>query len=103
MKYPPHKEMTDMVDAAEDSAHAAEKKEHDVVVHVNEQPVTLEHRKDTGLAIKTAAIEQGVQIEEDFILVEELKHGRTRVIGDEDLVEVTPHSRFTANSGDDNA
>lgn len=92
-----------MVDAAENSAQVAEKKEHDVVVHVNEQPVTLEHRRETGLEIMTAAIEQGVRIEADFILVEELQHGRTRVIGDEDEVEVSHHSRFTANSGDDNA
>lgn len=92
-----------MVDAAEDSAQAAELKEHDVVVHVNEQPVTLDHQKETGLKIKTAAIQQGVQIELDFILVEELQHGRTRVIGDGDEVEVNRQSRFTANSGDDNA
>jgi hypothetical protein len=74
-----------------------------VTVHVNERPVTLEMRRVTGLAIKQAAIAQGVPIEEDFILVLELANGRTKVIGDSDIVTLTSHSRFLANDGDDDS
>jgi hypothetical protein len=81
---------------------AAEKKLK-VVIHVNEQPVKLAEHRVTGLEIKQAAIDQGVEIELDFILVEELKHGETRVIGDDDPVTVTKRSRFGANADDDNS
>lgn len=88
---------------AEMPTHVAEPRTHRVVVHVNEQPVQLAAREASGLEIKTAAIEQGVRIELDFILVEELAHGRTTIIGDADVVHITKHSRFTANDGDDDA
>lgn len=81
---------------------AAEKKQK-VVVHVNEQPVRLADRRVSGLEIKQAAIDQGVEIELDFILVEELKHAETRVVGDDDVVTVTNRSRFSANADDDNS
>lgn len=74
-----------------------------VTIHVNERPVTLHNRRVTGLAIKQAAIAQGVPIEEDFILVLELENGRTQVIGDSDVVTLTKHSRFLANDGDDDS
>lgn len=74
-----------------------------VTVHVNERPVVIPGHRATGLEIKTAAIAQGVPIEADFILVEELAHGRTKVIGDDDPVHLGHHSRFLANDGDDNA
>jgi Multiubiquitin len=74
-----------------------------VTVHVNERPVHLPKHLVTGLKIKQEAIAQGVPIQLDFILVEELEHGRTRVIGDSDDVQVTHHSRFLANDGDDNS
>jgi Multiubiquitin len=74
-----------------------------VTVQVNERPVMMPRHRATGLEIKTAAIAQGVPIELDFILVEELAHGRTKVIGDDDPVHLDAHSRFLANDGDDNA
>jgi hypothetical protein len=74
-----------------------------VTVRVNERPVVMPRHRATGLEIKTTAIAQDVPIEEDFILVEEFAHGRTKVIGDNDLVHLGPHSRFLANDGDDNA
>jgi multiubiquitin len=76
---------------------------HVVTVHVNERPVQLPTHEVTGLEIKQEAIEQGVPIQPDFILVEELEHGRTRTIGDTDEVHVSDHSRFLANDGDDNS
>ncbi len=76
----------------------------EVTVTVNEQPVTLPKHRETGLEIKQAAIAQGVQIELDFILVEEAHDGQeAKVIGDTDPVEVNKHTKFTANDGDDNS
>lgn len=80
-----------------------EPKTHPVDVHVNERPVELPDRSVTGAQIKQAAIAQGVPIQPDFVLVEELGHGRTKVIGDEDTVRVNKQSRFLANDGDDNS
>lgn len=74
-----------------------------ITVHVNEQPVKLPDDDETGADIKRAAIAQGVPIQADFILVEELGHDRTRVIGDYDCVHVTKKTRFLANDGDDNS
>jgi hypothetical protein len=77
--------------------------EHGVTVHVNERPVHLPKHHLTGLEIKQDAIAQGLPIQPDFILVEELEHGRTKTIGNSDPVHVTEHSRFLANDGDDNS
>jgi uncharacterized Zn-binding protein involved in type VI secretion len=73
-----------------------------VTVEVNGKPVALDDNRVTGLEIKQAAIAQGVEIELEFILVEETKHGG-RVIGDTDTVTVNKKSRFTANADDDNS
>lgn len=74
-----------------------------VTIHVNEHPVHLPRHSVTGLEIKEACIAQGLPIQLDFILVEELGDGRTKVIGDPDRVEVSSESRFLANDGDDNS
>ncbi len=73
-----------------------------VVIHVNEQPVRVPHRV-TGLEVKEAAIAQGVAIQVDFVLSEELPNRRTKIIGDQDVVEVNEHSRFVAVAPDDNS
>jgi hypothetical protein len=78
--------------------------QHLVTVTVNNKPVQLHYHRVTGLEIKEAAIEQGVEIELDFILVEEGHHGEeSHVIGDDDEITVNEHSVFTANDGDDNS
>lgn len=74
-----------------------------VVVTVNEQPVTLHGRTATGLEIKTAAIAQGVNIQPNFVLQEELPNGTSRIVGDGDEVHLRPHLRFTAIQPDDNS
>ena len=90
----------DVTDDDTDSARRA----HPVTIHVNEQPVRMPDNKATGREIKATAIEQGVRIEADFILVEEVGHGgRTKVIGDDDLVHLKANSRFLANDGDDDS
>ncbi len=74
-----------------------------VTVTVNEQPVELEGKTATGTQIKAAAITQGVLIQENFVLQEELPNGTSRVIGDNDEVHLRPHLRFTAIAPDDNS
>lgn len=78
--------------------------DHDhVTVTVNEQPVRLKGHSATGAQIKAAAIAQGVHIQPNFVLQEELPNGTSRVIGDSDHVRLRPHMRFTAIAPDDNS
>ena len=74
-----------------------------ITVLVNEQVVTLPSRTVTGAQIKTAAIAQGVAIQLNFVLQEELPNGTSRIIGDADEVHWRAHLRFTAIAPDDNS
>jgi ribosome-associated protein YbcJ (S4-like RNA binding protein) len=74
-----------------------------VVVTVNEQPVKLHGHSATGAEIKAAAIAQGVHIQQNFVLQEELPNGTSRIIGDGDKVHLREHLRFTAIAPDDNS
>lgn len=74
-----------------------------IVIFVNEKPVTVEKERMTGLAIKQAAIAQGVQIQADFVLSIERGGGRTELIGDTDTVKVKKGDRFLAIPNDDNS
>ena len=75
-----------------------------VTVSVNRKPVTLPSHRVTGLEVKQAAIVQGVQIEEDFLLTLEAFEGQpARTIADDDVITVTRHSEFTANDADDDS
>jgi hypothetical protein len=78
-------------------------KKHTFTLLVNEQPVKLTGRVATGREIKAAAIAQGVHIEPNFVLQEELPNGTSRVIGDNDPVPLREHLRFTAIRPDDNS
>ena len=77
--------------------------EHTVEVTVNEQTVRLNGRTATGAEIKAAAIAQGVAIQQNFVLQEELPNGTSKIIGDNDDVHLRPHLRFTAIAPDDNS
>lgn len=77
--------------------------EHPIEVLVNFKPVRLTERRLTGLAIKQAAIDQGVQIQQDFVLFELLAHDRRELIRDNENVEARPGERFEAVPGDDNS
>jgi hypothetical protein len=57
----------------------------------------------TGLQIKEAAITQGVRIQSDFVLLEELDHNRTRQIADTETITVTEKSQFQAIPNDDHS
>ncbi|WFU42227.1 multiubiquitin domain-containing protein [Bradyrhizobium sp. CB82] len=81
----------------------ARKPEHIVVITVNEQPVSLKGHSATGTEIKAAAIAQGVAIQPNFVLQEELPNGTSRIVGDNDVVHLREHLRFTAIAPDDNS
>lgn len=85
------------------TAQQATEERHPVAVKVNGQPVTVEGPRTDGAAIKAAAIAQGVKIQPDFVLSEELSNRRTRIIGDAEVVTVTPESHFVAVAPDDNS
>jgi hypothetical protein len=76
---------------------------HDVTITVNERPVVVKGPRISGRDIKQAAIAQGVPIQADFVLSEELGQGHTRIIGDGDIIAVHPGSRFLAIAPDDNS
>ena len=74
-----------------------------IEVTLNDKPVVLEGSKQTGESIKKAAINQGVNIKEDFVLSIELGGGKTKLIGDGEFIEVHPNDRFLAIENDDNS
>ena len=72
-------------------------------VMVNDKPVVLEGAKQTGASVKKAAIEQGVNIKEDFVLSIELGGGKTKLVGDNEEIVVHEGERFLAIENDDNS
>ena len=74
-----------------------------ITITVNEQTVALAERTVTGAMIKAAAIAQGVAIQPNFILQEELPNGTSKIIGNGDEVHWRAHLRFTAIAPDDNS
>jgi hypothetical protein len=76
---------------------------HEVVISVNEQHVKMKGHQATGAQIKAAAIQQGVHIQPNFVLQEELPNGTSKMIGDSDHVHLREHMRFTAIAPDDNS
>lgn len=75
----------------------------EIVVLVNERPVTLLGHRHTGLEIKQAAITQRVAIGLDFVL--SIEHGpqQTKIIENNEVVTVTKTTRFVAVADDDNS
>lgn len=76
---------------------------HSVEITVNEQPVTMQQKDATGAEIKAAAIAQGVAIQQNFVLQEELPNGTSKTIGNDDPVHLRTHLSFTAIAPDDNS
>ena len=74
-----------------------------VFVHVNRKEVKIDGPRASGLEIKEAAIEQGVDIELDFQLAMLDPEGKQKIIGDKDFVEVSDKSEFFATASDDNS
>ena len=74
-----------------------------IEVTLNDKPMVLEGSKQTGERIKKAAIEQGVNIKQDFVLSIERGGGKTELVGDDKPIEVHPKDRFLAIENDDNS
>ena len=74
-----------------------------VEIALNDKPVVLDGPKQTGETIKKAAVEQGVSIQQDFVLSIELGGGKTQLVGDDEFIEVKPGDRFLAIENDDNS
>ena len=74
-----------------------------VEIALNDKPVVLDGPKQTGESIKKTAIEQGANIQQDFVLSIELGGGKTRLVGDDEFIEVNPGERFLAIENDDNS
>jgi hypothetical protein len=74
-----------------------------ISIFVNEKPVVLEDKKQTGLSIKQAAIAQKVPIQLDFVLSIERGGGKTELIGDDQKITVHDGDRFLAIPNDDNS
>ena len=72
-------------------------------VTVNDKPVVLEGAKQTGASVKKTAIEQDVNIKEDFVLSIELGGGKTKLVGDKEEIVVHEGERFLAIENDDNS
>ena len=72
-------------------------------VTVNHKPVVLDGAKQTGASVKKVAIEQDVNIKEDFVLSIELGGGKTKLVGDDEEIVVNEGERFLAIENDDNS
>lgn len=75
----------------------------EIEIEVNGNPVIVEERELTGAEIKAAAMAQGVNIQANFVLQQELANGSSKVIGDGDTVRIHPYLSFTAIAADDNS
>ena len=74
-----------------------------VTIEVNDHKVDMPAGPATGLEIKQAAIKQDVHIELNFVLQMQLPNGSSKVIGDDDKVQLTELLTFTAIAPDDNS
>jgi len=74
-----------------------------VTVKVNNQPVTFQDHKATGLEIKQTAIQQGVQIELNFNLFRVKGGGKLDPIKDNETVTLHPNEEFRATTADDDS
>ena len=73
-----------------------------ITVKVNDNPVAFTTREATGLQIKEAAINQGVNIQLDFNLFE-VKDGKLDPIADDKTVHLHEDQKFRAVTPDDNS
>jgi hypothetical protein len=77
-------------------------KEKAIEIIVNKKTVTVTKHKITGLEVKQAAIDAGVQIQltHQLALIKEKKR---QIIGDTDEVKVENGTTFVATASDDNS
>lgn len=75
----------------------------DFTITINERPVTVDDNRMSVRTLKEKAIAQGVPIQLDFVLSEELPNGRVKILADDDVVTLNKNSKFHAVSPDDNS
>lgn len=75
----------------------------EVRILVNGKPVVITQERVTGAQIKAAAIAQGVNIQPDFVLFEDLSNGKQVIVKDDQTVAVHNGQRFEAVTNDDNS
>lgn len=74
-----------------------------VTIEVNGRKVEMYEGPATGLEIKDAAIKHEVAIQRNFVLQLELPNGTSKVVGDNDKVDIRENLSFTAIAPDDNS
>ena len=95
--------MTEETEAQARDDRSEQARDRTVTVTVNDQPVVLEDRHQTGAEIKASAIAAGVPIQHDFVLSEVRPNGKQRIIVDDERVNVKDGDAFWAIPGDDNS
>lgn len=75
----------------------------EITVTVNNQPVTFDRRRATGLEIKDTAIAQGVNIQRNFVLYQLHGQGKPKPVGDTEEVSLNRNDAFRAVTPDDNS
>jgi hypothetical protein len=98
-----HIEDDQEIEVHNDERFVAVAHDHKVEILVNEKPVYVQGRKQTGLSIKDAAISQKVPIQQDFVLSIERGGGKTELVGDDQEIKVHKGERFLAIPNDDNS
>lgn len=86
-----------------DAADQTNKRDRTVTVTVNDLPVLLDDRKQSGAEIKNAAVTAGVPIQLDFVLSEVLPNGKQKIVPDDKTIVVKDGDAFWAIPGDDNS
>ena len=76
-------------------------REKTLTVSVNDNPVVFVQAKVTGLEIKKTAIQQGVDIQEDFVLFDVKPNSSLDKIGDNDSLTLEDGQIFRATAPDD--
>ncbi len=74
-----------------------------VTIKVNFRPVVLDDHKASGTEIKTAAIAQGVNIQQDFVLYIVQGGGKLKRVPDDEVITVHENQEFRAIAPDDNS
>jgi len=93
----------DLKEAVHELEELKHKHHETVVIRVNNKPVTMPKEYATGLEIKEAAIQAGVNIKVDFVLFEDLPNDKQEVIKDDQVVQLRHEQCFEAIDNDDHS
>jgi hypothetical protein len=72
-------------------------------IFVNRKPIKVTEKEMSGLQIKEAAIKQGVNIQLDFVLFQDLSNGQQVIVKDHQKVRIRDGLKFEAITNDDNS